>query len=205
MISSPSSPATPVHATANPHLPAHLDLKTPPQSQDNTPYASRIGTSSFPAPTSASTATLQTSTSTASATFHDMENSEMTGAGSGGAGSTTSANTTTATTTTAINTTAPPAPTSATISSVGNTGGTGSISGSSVATGGRRRQSQMTLAALQGSSNVSIMQSTETGVPMWLTKRGTEEVHNIEERLLDRGFSTHMYGSIFNDKDMSLK
>ncbi|KAK6531407.1 hypothetical protein TWF281_008212 [Arthrobotrys megalospora] len=164
MISSPSSPATPVNATANPHLPAHLDLKTPPQSQDNTPYASRVGTSTFPAPTSASTATLQTTTSTASATFHDLENSEMTGSGSAAGGS------------------------------------------SSVATGGRRRQSQMTLAALQGNNNsVSVMQSTEAGVPMWLTKRGLEEIHNVEERLLDRQFGTLMYASIFNDKDMNLK
>ncbi|KAF3078654.1 hypothetical protein TWF225_009190 [Orbilia oligospora] len=186
MISSPSSPATPVNTTSNPHLPAHLDLKTPPQSQDNTPYASRIGPSSFPAPTSASTATLQTSTSTASATFHNMDNnSEMTG-------------------TTGSAPTAPASTTSSTIGNVG-AGGGGSASGGSVATGGRRRQSQMTLAALQGGNNVSIMQTTEAGVPMWLTKRGTEEVHNIEERLLDRGFSTHMYGSIFNDKDMSLK
>ena len=75
-------------------------------------------------------------------------------------------------------------------SAVSNAG----ASGSSVATGGRRRQSQMSLAALQGGNNsVSIMQSTEAGVPMWLTKRGTEEVHNVEERLLDRGFSTRMY------------
>lgn len=86
---------------------------------------------------------------------------------------------------------------------VGNAGG--SASGSSVATGGRRRQSQMTLSGSQGGNGVSIMQSTEAGVPMWLTKRGTEEVHNVEERLLDRGFSTHMYASIFNEKDMSLR
>ncbi|RVD84335.1 uncharacterized protein DFL_006087 [Arthrobotrys flagrans] len=178
MISSPSSPATPVNATAAPHLPAHLDLKTPPQSQDNTPYASRIAPTSFPAPTSASTATLQTSASTASATFHDLENREMTGGSSSAAAG------------------------PATVA-VGNAGG--SASGSSVATGGRRRQSQMTLSGSQGGNGVSIMQSTEAGVPMWLTKRGTEEVHNVEERLLDRGFSTHMYASIFNEKDMSLR
>ncbi|KAK6356443.1 hypothetical protein TWF718_000802 [Orbilia javanica] len=187
MISSPSSPATPVNATPNPHLPAHLDLKTPPQSQDNTPYASRIGTSTFPAPTSASTATLQTSTSTASATFHDIDsqnnNNSTDNMGSsrvGGADSTASG---------------------------GNTlGGGSSVGGGSVAnTAGRRRQSQMALSGLHGGNGVSIMQSTEAGVPMWLTKRGTEEVHNVDERLLDRGFSTHMYASIFNDKDMSLK
>ncbi|KAK6363688.1 hypothetical protein TWF730_001108 [Orbilia blumenaviensis] len=184
MMSSPSSPATPINTTSNPHLPSHLDLKTPPQSQDNTPYASRVNTSSFPqAPTSSSSATsgaatLQTSTSTASATFHDLDNSssnnvtsDMVGGNAGGSGA----------------------------------GGSGSGSGS-VSTGGRRRQhSQMTLAGIQGNNPVSIMQSTEAGVPMWLTKRGLEEIHNVEERLLDRGFNTLSYASIFNDKDMNIK
>ncbi|KAK6495343.1 hypothetical protein TWF481_003367 [Arthrobotrys musiformis] len=165
MISSPSSPATPVNATA--HLPAHLDLKTPPQSQDNTPYTSRIGIqpTSAAAPTSAATLT-----STSAASTYDLENpvAEITPSAS------------------TINTT--------------------SLAGGSVATGGRRRQSQMTLTGAQaGGNSVSIMQSTEAGVPMWLTKRGLEEIHNIEERLLDRQFSTHMYGSIFNDKDMALR
>ncbi|KAF3905495.1 hypothetical protein ABW20_dc0108876 [Dactylellina cionopaga] len=161
--STPSSPSTPVNALANPHipLPAHLDLKTPPQSQDNTPYVSRtIGATSFPSSgvSGAAAPTLQTSASTASATFQELD---------GGADL---------------------------------TSGGGSAAGSAA---GRRRQSG---AALAGASNsVSVMPSTEQGVPAWLTKRGLEEIQNVEERLLDRQFSTQMYGSIFNDKDMNVQ
>ncbi|EPS36710.1 hypothetical protein H072_9697 [Dactylellina haptotyla CBS 200.50] len=157
--STPSSPSTPVNTSANPHipsLPAHLDLKTPPQSQDNTPYASRtIGATSYPAGVSGAGApTLQTSASTASATFQDLE-TDLTSPG-----------------------------------------------------GARRRQSGPALAALSGSAGnngVSVMPSSEVGVPAWLTKRGLEEIQNIEERVQDRQFSTQMYGSIFNDKDMTVQ
>ncbi|KAK6544366.1 hypothetical protein TWF694_001067 [Orbilia ellipsospora] len=155
--SSPSSPSTPVNTSANPHIPsipAHLDLKTPPQSQDNTPYAARtlgsVGISG-PAPP-----TLQTTTSAASATFQDLENDL-----------------------------------------ISPTGG-----------GVRRRPSGpagLVGGSASGNNGVSVMPSSEQGVPAWLTKRGLEEIQNVEERLLDRQFSTHMYASIFNDKDMNIQ
>ncbi|KAF3929315.1 hypothetical protein AA313_de0208957 [Arthrobotrys entomopaga] len=171
--STPSSPSTPVNTSANPHIPsipAHLDLKTPPQSQDNTPYATRTlgstltSSSSYPSgmaiPNPAPPILQTNTTSSASATFQDMDNDLISPTGGGGGGG-----------------------------------------------GVRRRPSGPAglVGNASGNNGVSVMPSSEQGVPAWLTKRGLEEIQNVEERLLDRQFSTQMYASIFNDKDMNVQ
>ncbi|EWC48413.1 hypothetical protein DRE_02182 [Drechslerella stenobrocha 248] len=175
--STPSSPSTPVTAAANPHIPPHLDPKTPPQSQDNTPYIARTGSiggtaTSQPSAGGAtsSTPTLQTFTSASSSTLQGAES--ITGA----------------------ELTSSPTrrrPSGAASAVLG--GGGGTSAGAGGANGG----------ASGSSGPVSVLPSSEPGVPAWLTKRGLEEIANVEERLLDRQFSTQMYGSIFSDKDVN--
>ncbi|KAK6335545.1 hypothetical protein TWF696_002317 [Orbilia brochopaga] len=173
--STPSSPSTPVTASANPHipLPPLLDLKTPPQSQDSTPYASRTATGSLSGPSGPSSATAASrSDSIGGSSTHPPQ--LQTGA--------------------------------STASSAGiYDEATGEITASPT----MRRPSGVVSPnvgsgpASTMSNGVSVMHSTEPGVPAWLTKRGLEEIANCEERLLDRQFSTHMYGSIFSDKDVT--
>ncbi|KAJ6259078.1 hypothetical protein Dda_5975 [Drechslerella dactyloides] len=174
--STPSSPSTPVTASANPHipLPPLLDLKTPPQSQDNTPYASRTATGSLSNPSGVPASATRTDSVSSAATAPPTL---QTGASSA--------------------------------SAAGNAGGGSFVdegTGDITASPTRRRPSGAVPFGSGGtatSNGVSVMPSSEPGVPAWLTKRGLEEIANVEERLLDRQFSTHMYASIFSDKDVT--
>jgi len=204
--STPSTPSTPVHnptTSTSQHssstVPPHLDLKTPPQSQDNTPY--------HPNRVLRETAGFVPGASTTSASGTAV----TTGGGLPISGD-------------PLNTDSYIGPDDDDIDSPGAEGGDGSGGTRELLSHLRALRRGSSLGGAIGSGNgngngngtgnggvhsgvsdVSILHSTEKGVVPWQTKRALEEISAIEEKLIDKGFNTQQYADIFNEKDMILQ